>query len=223
MERSITELFVILALNPEKGRVSLNDIHFRHTLTGALIMDLLEQGEIKIENKRLVPSIKQNGNNLHDMIASIIMKSTKNRRISLWIRRLSFKSRIIFREIISCLEKEKLIRKERRKFLFLIPYYRYWFIDTSVRISLIELLRGILLYGKNPGKKELMLLSLVDVSRAYSTLSRERGESKILRKKNLEILEGDLMSSDIILTIRDVRKAIRASIAAASTAAHGSH
>jgi len=30
MDRSIAELFVILAINPEKGHGSLNDIHFCH-------------------------------------------------------------------------------------------------------------------------------------------------------------------------------------------------
>ncbi len=223
MERSIAELFVILALNPEKGRVSVNRIHFRHTLTGAIIMDLLDHGEIKIEDKRLVPYIGLNGNQLHDMVAEIIRKSSKNRRLSLWIRRLSFKSHVIFKEITNSLEKESLIRRERKKFLWIIPYYRYWFVDPGIRISLVELLRGFLLYGKKPGKKDIMLLSLVDVSRAYPSLSRERGESKILRKNNLSILKGDLISEEISQTIREVKTAISASIAAASSAAYASH
>ena len=62
MERSIAELFVILALNPEKGRLSINGIHFRHTLTGVMIFDLIGNGEIKIEKKRVVPSLKPEGN-----------------------------------------------------------------------------------------------------------------------------------------------------------------
>jgi hypothetical protein len=51
MDRSVVELFVILALNPEKGRVSLNKIHFMYSLTGALFMDYPDRGEITTENK----------------------------------------------------------------------------------------------------------------------------------------------------------------------------
>ena len=223
MDRTVAELFVILSLNPEKGRISLNDIHFRYSLTGALLMDFLEKGEITINNKRVIPLLRKNGNYLHDMLSEIIMKPTKEKRISFWIRRLSYKSRIVFREIINSLETERIVRKERRKFLNIFPYNKYWIIDSSIRINLIELLRGILLYGKQPGKKDLMLLGLVDSSRAYSILSRERGESKQMRKKNNEILKGDSVSEEINQTIREVQVAIISSITAASSAAHGSH
>jgi hypothetical protein len=223
MDRSVAKLFVILALNPEKGRVSLNSIHFRYSLTGALFMDYLERGEITTENKRVVPSFRKNGEVLHDLFADRILKSAKNRRISFWIRRLTNKSRLIFREIINSLEKEKILRIEQRKFLNIIPYNRYWFIDNSVRTNLIEVLRGILLYGKQPGKKEIMLLGLVEASRAYPVLSHERGESKILRKKNAEFLKGDVMNAEISQAIREVHAAIIASITVATIAAHSSH
>ena len=80
-----------------------------------------------------------------------------------------------------------------------------------------------MLYGKKPGTKEVMLLGLIEASRAYPLLSRERGESKILRKKNTELLKGDIMSSEISQTIKEIQAAIIASITAASVAAHGSH
>ena len=223
MDLSVAEQFVILTLNPEKGRVALNDLHFRYTLSGALIMDLLEQGEISTNNKRIVPSLRKSGNSLHDMIADRIMKSSRNRRISFWISRLSNKHRMIFREIINSLEKEKIVRKEQRKFFNIIPYNRYWFIDNSVRRKLIEVLRGILLYGKQPCKREIMLLSLVEASRAYMLLSHEKGELKVLRKKNSELLKGDIMSAEINQSIKEVQAAIITSTAAAAFAAHGSH
>ena len=88
---------------------------------------------------------------------------------------------------------------------------------------MIEVLRGILLYGKQPGKKEIMLLGLVEASRAYSLLSRERGESKLLRKKNSEFLKGDVMSAEISQAIREVQAAIVTSVTAAAIASHASN
>lgn len=223
MDHSVAEQFVILALDPEKGRVTLSNIHFRYSLTGALLMDYLEQGEITTEKKRIVPFFRKNGELLHDLFADKIMRSSKNRKISFWISRMALKSRYIFREMIKSLTKEKIIRTEQRKLLNIFPYYRYWFIDISIRTNLIELLREILLYGKKPGKKEIMLLGLVEASRAYSVLTHERGESKLLRKKNSALLKGDVLSSEINQAIREIQTAIVASIVAATAAAHGSH
>ena len=222
MDSSVAELYVILALNPEKGRISISDIYFRYSLTGALIMEYLESGEIAIENKRVVPSFIKNGETIHDLFAERIMKSSKNKRLSFWISRLANKSRIIFREIIYSLEKERILRIEQKKFLNIFPYKRYWFIDNSVRIHLIELLRGILLYNRQPGKKDIMLLGLVEASNAYKLLSHEKGESKLLHQKNTKLLKGDIISAEISQTIREVQAAIVASITAASMAAAGS-
>jgi len=222
MDSSVAELYVILALNPEKGRISISDIYFRYSLTGALIMEYLESGEIAIENKRVVPSFIKNGEKVHDLFAERIMKSSKNKRLSFWISRLANKSRIIFREIIYSLEKERILRIEQKKFLNIFPYKRYWFTDNSVRIHLIELLRGILLYNRQPGKKDIMLLGLVEASNAYKLLSYEKGESKLLRQKNTKLLKGDIISAEISQTIREVQAAIVASITAASMAAAGS-
>ena len=223
MSNSVAELFVILALNPEKGRISLDSIHFRYSLTGALLMDYYDAGEFTVENKRIIPAFRKNSDLLHDMIAERIMGSSKNRRISTWVSRLTNKSRFIFREITASLGKSQILRIEQKKFLNIIPYKRYWFNDKSVRINLIELLREILLYGKHPGKKEFMLLGLVEASRAYSLISRERGESKILRKKNSELLSGEMIGAEISQAIRDVQTAIMVSVTTAAFAAHSSH
>jgi hypothetical protein len=68
-----------------------------------------------------------------------------------------------------------------------------------------------------------MLLGLVEASKAYKILSREKGESKLLRKKNTELLKGDMISAEISQTIKEVQAAIVASIAASVAAAGSSH
>jgi golgi phosphoprotein 3 len=223
MEHSLSELFVILALSPEKGRVSIDSIHFRYSLTGAILMDFLDGEEFKVEDRRVIPSLRINDDAIHQLFAERIMKSSRNRKISYWIRRLTIKSRFIFSEMMKALEKKRILRIEEKKFLNIFPYKRYWFIDNSVRNNIIELLRGILLYGKKPGKREIMLLGILEASRAYSLLSRERGDAKILRKKNSELLKGDALSAEISQAIREVQSAIVASVTAAAVAAHGSH
>jgi Golgi phosphoprotein 3 (GPP34) len=223
MDIPVSKLFIILALNPQKGRLAIDNINFRYTLTGALFMEYYEQEDFTTENMRIVPLFKKTGEVVHDLFASRIMNSKKNRKISFWIRRLTHKSRLIFREMINSMEKDNIIRTEHKKFLNIFPYKRYWLIDNRIRSNLIELLRGILLYGKKPGKNEIMLLGLVEASRAYRLLSHERGESKLLRKKNIEFLKGDLLSAEVSHVIREVHAAIITAVTAAAVAAHSSH
>jgi hypothetical protein len=219
MERTVAELFVILALNPEKGRVTLDSIHFRYSLTGAILMDYLAGDEFRVEDKRVVPSLKINDDAIHMLFAERMMKSSRNRRISYWIGRLTRKSRFIFSEMTKSLEKQNIIQIEQKKFLNIFPYKRYWFVNKSIRVKLIDDIRDILIRGKHPDKKELMLLGIIEASGAYRLIANERGEAKQLRKKNTELLKNDVMTAEINQAIKEVQAAIISSVSAASAAA----
>jgi hypothetical protein len=137
------------------------------------------------------------------------------------VRQLAGKSRYIFRETVSSLEKDRILRIERKKFLNLVPYSRYWFIDKRLRINIIEELRGILLYSRKATAKQSMLLGLIKASEAHRLISKEKSELKSIRKKNTEFLKGDVLSSGIKQVIKETQAAIIASVVAASMAARG--
>jgi len=223
MELSILKQYVILSINPERGRIMVDGVRFRYSLAGALLMDYLEKGEFLMENKLIVPEFRKNGDLVHDFFADIIAGSSKERKISSWVRRLSNKSRFLFRETINSLEKERILTIETRKFLNIIPYKRYWLTDKRLRINLIEELRGILLYGRQAATKQRMLLGLIKTSEGYNILVKEKGEKNLLRKKNSEFLKGDTISGEINQAIKETEAAIIASVIASSVAARGSH
>lgn len=223
MDYSVAKQFLILALNPEKGRVTIDSTHFRFSLTGAILLDYIDGEELRVEEKRVIPSLRVNDDAIHIMFADKIMKSSRNRRISYWIRRLTNKSRFILTEMTKSLEKEKVIRIEHKKFLGLIPYKKYWFLNPGIRSDIIEQLRGILLYGKKPGKKEFMLISILQAAGAHKVLSKEKGETKILRQRCNELIKNDQVSSEISQTVKEINEAIAASITAAIIASQASH
>lgn len=223
MDYSVAKQFLILALNPEKGRVTIDRTHFRFSLTGAILLDYMDGEELRVEDRRIIPSLRVNDDAIHMMFAGHFNKSSRNRKISYWIRSMTSKSRFVLKEMTKSLEKDRIIRIENKKFLGLIPYKKYWFLNTGIRTDIIDLLRSILLYGKKSGKKEYMLLSILHAARAHSILSKERGETKVLRQKCAELLKNDQISSEINQTIREVNAAIAASITAAVIAAQSSH
>lgn len=223
MERSVAELFVILALNPEKGRISIDRVHFSYSLTGAILMDYLAGEEFRVENKRVIPSLKINEDAIHTLFADRIMKSTRNRKISYWVMKLTRKNRFIFSEMTKSLEKQRIIQIEQKKFLNIFPYKRYWFLNKSIKEKLIEEIRDILVRGKQPDKKAIMLLGIIEASRAYRQIAKDRAEARELRRKNTELLKGDIMSQEISQAIKEVQAAIVASVTAATAASHASH
>jgi hypothetical protein len=223
MNHSVAELFAILAINPLNGRLALDHIHFRYSLTGAILMDHLLNEEFTIENKRLIPAYRRDGDPLHDMVADRIMNSSNHRRVSFWINRLTRGNRLISKEVFKNLERKMIIRIDQKVVLKIIHYRRYRLENRGIRENLIENLRGFLIHGKQPEKRDIMLLGIVETSRAYKLISRERGEIRKMRRKNLEILKNDMMTEGINQAIREVHSAVTASVTAAMIAAHSSH
>jgi len=223
MEFSLAKQFLLLALNPDKGRVTIDSIHFRYTLTGAFLMDYLDKGEISISNKRIIPSFRKSTDPVHSMIGDRITASSRQKRISYWIGRLTNKSRFMINNLTLNLQQERVLTIEYKKFLGIFPYKRYWLNDKGIRSDLIETLRKILVHGRQPEKRELMLLGLIESSRSYKLLSRERGEARAMRKRTLELLKGDIISAEINQAIREVQAAVAASVMVATMSSHGSH
>ena len=223
MEFSLAKQFLLLALNPDKGRVTIDSIHFRYTLTGAFLMDYLDKGEISISNKRIIPSFRKSTDPVHSMIGDRITASSSQKRISYWVGRLTNKSRFMINNLTLILQQERVLTIEHKKFLGIFPYKRYWLIDKGIRSDLIETLRKILVHGRQPDKRELMLLGLIESSRSYKLLSRESGEARAMRKRNLELLKTEVAGAEINQAIREVQAAVAASVMVATMSSHGAH
>jgi hypothetical protein len=223
MDINVTTQFVILALHPDKGRIVIDNVHFRYTLTGAVLMDFLDNSEISLNNSRLVPSFRKNGDTVHDLFAEKIERSSKPRKISWWVGTLTGKSRLVFRETIKPLMNKGLLRHERRLFLNIFPYNRYFLTERSIRNIIIDEIRDILLHGKPATRKQGMLIGLIRASRSSSLLAKEKAEKNILRKKCNEFIQSDEMASEIDKAIREVQAAIVASVTAATVASSSSH
>jgi hypothetical protein len=223
METNVTSQFIILSLHPEKGRLMIDNTHFRYSLIGAVLMDYLDNGEISLNEKRLIPSFRKNGDQVHDTIAERIERSSRSRRISYWVRILSGKSRFVFKESVNSLVNRGILRHERRLFLNIFPYNRYFLTERNIRNGIIEEIRGVLLHNKQATRKQSMLIGLIKASRSSRLLAKENVEKKILRIKCNEFSQKDAMASEIDKAIVAVQAAITASVTAATIAASASH
>jgi translation initiation factor 2 beta subunit (eIF-2beta)/eIF-5 len=192
-----------------------------NSLTGAILMDFFEGEELKVEENRVIPSLRINNDSLHALFSEQFSKSSRNRKISYWIRRLTNKSRFIFREMTLSLEKQGVLRIEQKRFLNIFPYRRYRFLNISVRTEIKDHLREVLLHATKPDKKDLMLISVLQAAGAHSILKRERGETKTIRQKSTALLKSALITSEISQTVKDVQSAISSAITAEIIIVHG--
>jgi hypothetical protein len=223
METSVTRQFVLLALHPEKGRVLIPTTHFRYALTGAVLMDFVLNGEITLENKKLIPSFRKNGERIHDMFAEKIEVQSRPKRIAYWIRRFSMKSHLIFKEAVNYLTASGILMHEKRYFLNFIPYNRYILADKRIRRDIIDGLREVLLRGRESTGLQSMLIGLLKASGSHSLLAKEKSERSVLRKKCRNYKTDDEMASETERAIKEVQTAIIASVTAATVAAHARH
>jgi hypothetical protein len=218
MELTITERFIILVLNPDKGNIITDDLHFRYSLAGSVLMDFFANGEITLSGKKVIPSFRRNGIDAHDLIAGRIEEAGKNRSISCWVRTIGRKRRLIFRENIRNLVNGGLIRHEKRYFLNLIPYNRYFITKPGIRTELIKELRGILLDGKTGGTDQKFLIGLIRAAQVFKVLANDRKERRIIRKRCKEFTTGDDFASETDIVIRQVQLAVTTAVMAAAAA-----
>jgi hypothetical protein len=223
MEFQIVKQFILISLNPANGRIIPDSTRFRYSLSGAILMDLFLNGEIVFENKRISSSVKKSGNPVHDLVADIMARSSRPRRVSYWINLLTRKRRVIFREIIHSLTDNGLIRHEKRYFLNIIPINRYYVTDTGARTKIIEELRNILLFGKTPTQQQNMLIGLIKASESYKTLARETGEKRIIKSKCKEFLKTNPFATEVDKVLQEIQAAIIASVAISAATASASH
>ena len=223
METSITKQFIILSLHPEKGRILIQNTYFRYGLAGAVLMDFLNRGEISLENKRVRTSFRRNGEVIHDLVADMMEKSSRPKRVSYWLGKISMKSRRIFRESINSMISACIIRHERRLFLNIMPYNRYFFYSQNTRNEIYEGLRNVLLHDRAPSTEQLMLIGLLKATRSSSILAKHREEKQPLRRMCDKVGKENVMSSEIDKAIREMQSAIVSSIAISAAVSHGSH
>ncbi len=133
------------------------------------------------------------------------------------------KSRRIFRETINSLISAGLIRHERRYFLNIIPYNRYFFNDQRYRNEIFEGLRNVLLHDSVPTTGQLMLIGLLKATRSSKILAKHKDEKRPLRQMCEKVGKNNEMASELDKAIREMQAAIVSSIAVSAAVSHGSH
>lgn len=223
MDSKVTEDFIILSLNPKSGSYMIFGNYLNFGILGAVMMDLALGGRIIFEGKKMSANLQRGitGMVVHDRMYELMSKASSPRRITTWIKRLSFNSRWYLIQTRNNLVDRAVLRKERRRFLF-IPYSLHFPADPDRRKRLIIRLKDILLYNKTPEDNEMMLLGLIYSCRLHRALSDDYNERRDIRKRLVKMIK-ERPVSGISSSIREMQIAISLAIAASVVASSSSH
>lgn len=209
MTLNTAEKFLLLAQHPVKGRSVIANPEISYGIAGALLLELTLEERIAIEDKRLIlKNDKKSDNPVLSEIITTISGSRKRHRIRYWLERIEGKAFSYKRVIMEGLERKNLIRTEYRKFLGLIPYRRYYLIDSMSRDNLIMQLRGCILYHKDLNNENRLLLGLIKACNMQNIIASDRSEQKSMKKELKEIIKEAPMNEAASQTLYQVQSAI---------------
>lgn len=207
------EIF-LLGLNDQKGRISQDvDLEIRFLLSGAILAELALGEYITLDEKKRLVVLRSGptGEALMDEALEQLAAASKARRPSYWIRRLADGVKRLQRRVGMQLVHRGILRREEKRYLWVIPYEAFPQQDASAKFWLKQRLRAAVLAGGPADPRTVALLGLL---RACDLLDLifTRDEIKVARKTVDTLTQTDEFA-------RGVREAVEEIEAAAAAAA----
>jgi len=216
MTLNLTESFLLLALDSNKGKFLIDSIALNYGLAGAALMKLTILNKIQIRDRKVVViDHSLTGTQYFDEVLGMIRSSQKQRTVKYWVNRLGNRLKKLKYKVIGKLIMQGVLKEEKRKFLGIIPYKVYPATNRvpkeELRGKMLRMIRGV----ESIDAKHLMLLSLLESTKLTRVLFDSRAEYKKWRKSVKELVKEFEVSDVVHTTIREVC----ATVVAASTSA----
>jgi golgi phosphoprotein 3 len=216
---NLTESFLLIAQHPSKSRLYINGVPLQHGIIGSLLLELSLEERLEIKDGKLMPGERKNQpDTLLAEIEDMIRSSTKPKKVKHWLTRLAGKSNRYKWFIFEKMEKKRLVRIEKRKFLGLIPYRITSLTGRKQRTSLIRDFKQALYKKENLNEKAMMLLGLVHACSLHKAFTDDRKERRKLKKDLKKFMDENPLTDAIGKTIKEVQAAVMVSIMAATAA-----
>ena len=177
------ELF-ILALDPEKGNIPGSLVaQLQYGVSGALLAELALMGKIGVDDKKKLELLDCSlcGDELLDRTLTKIVKSDRLRKMTHWVKLFGSNSKKTYKELGERLVEKGILKKEPRKYLWVIPSEAFPEKDASAKYLIKNKLRAVVLTGKKPEADVLALLSLVRACNMLDSIFT-KDELKMARK-----------------------------------------
>ena len=213
MDLDLLEEYLLIALDDDKGKFVIDSTHLHYGFGGAILLELALREKISIEGDyiRLKDSSTVKEVALNKAI-DILESSSKSIKIKDLINTLAKKAGELKQDTLQRLMNKGILKKEEHKILWIIPNNKYPTSDLSPENKVRERLKAVMLLGEKSEPRDIMLLSLIDVSDLTREAFRDKEDYKAVKKKIKEVTQDVKISNAINKSIREIQAAIMIAI-----------
>lgn len=212
---SLAEDVLLLALNDEKGTVLMTaSVALPYALAGAIIVELIEAGSVRIEGKELVAAPRGSARDeILDEILGMIRSSKRTRSLNHWVGKIGRSGGKIKEKLLARLVDKRILGREEHHLLWVFPTKRYPQIDPRPEYGIRERVRSAIRGMTLPDERTAALISLIHASDLIGEIF-EKGERRDAKRRAKEIAKSQPVGSAVAHAVEAVKVAV---IAAASS------
>lgn len=212
---NLAEELLLLAMNDKKGTVLMAaSMGLPYGLAGALLIELVEAGFLRIEGKELIATARGSARDeLLDGILGTIRSSKRARDLKYWVGRLGRSGGKIKKDLLARLAQKGVLMQEEHRLLWIFPSPRFPEIDPRPELGVRGRVRSGILGVTPLEQRTAALISLVHACDLTGGIF-DKGERREAKRRAKEITASQPIGSAVARTVEAVRAAVI--IAAAS-------
>jgi hypothetical protein len=208
---SLAEELLLLALGEEKGTVLMTaSMGLPYGLAGALLVELVEAGLLRLEGKMLVPAPRGFARDeLLDGILAMIRSSARTRDLKYWIGKIGRSGgKIKIKDkLLGRLVEKRILQREEHRLLLIFPTTRYPQADPRPEYVVREQVRSTIRGHTAPADRTAALISLVHACDLTGVIF-EKGERREAKKRAKEISASQPIGSAVAHTVEAIKAAV---------------
>lgn len=206
---TFVEEIILLALDDKKGKfVDLPPLALDQALAGAVLLELAFQNRIDTDLTHLtLVSDKPTGDQMLDPILKEIAAAKDKKDAKYWVGLISADGEKIRSAGLARLVEKGVLKKEERKFLWVIPGRRYPMIQNQEEEEVRKRIRKVVVDGEVPSPRDVVIVSLSSACQLLRTVFTD-GELLKYSPRIAEVAKMDLIGRAVSKSVAEVQEAV---------------
>jgi hypothetical protein len=206
---TFVEEIVLLALDDKKGKfVDLPPLALDQALAGAALLELAFQNRIDTDLTHLtLVSDKAIGDRMLDPILKEIVAAQDKKDAKYWVGVISADGEKIRDAALAKLVEKGVLKKEEKKFLWVIPGRRYPMVQNQEEEEVRKRIRKVVVDGEVPSPRDVVIVSLSSACQLLRTVFTD-AELLQYSPRIAEVAKMDLIGRTVSKSVAEVQEAV---------------
>ena len=206
---TFVEEILLLALDDKKGKfVDLPPLALDQALAGAALLELAFQNRIDTDLTHLtLVSDKATGDRMLDPILKEIVAAKDKKDAKYWVGVISADGEKIRDAALAKLVEKGVLKKEEKKFLWVIPGRRDPMIQEQEEQEVRARIRQVVVDGTVPSPRDVVIISLASACQLLRTVFSDADLLKY-SPRIAEVAKMDLIGRAVSKSVAEVQEAV---------------